>query len=167
MWNTTVALWCFCLWSVQAHSVECFVLNNSGSLNQSHVTAEGWAKGRVWEPKSSAATGWVEEGNEDRGREKTWMEKEKIINYLLESRKRAQCDETTYEQQRFSPFLKCRCRQLSQPEDNIGQLPVLSEWVFCQGQSGFVHHKFQHKWMTPVEHQKHTSALTGPCSLPE
>lgn len=42
--------------------------------------------------------------------------------------------------------------QLSQPEDDFGQLSVLSEWVFGWGQSGFVQHEFQPKRMTPVEH---------------
>lgn len=30
-----------------------------------------------------------------------------------------------------------KCDQLNQPEDDFGQLSVLSEWVFGQGQSGF------------------------------
>lgn len=34
-------------------------------------------------------------------------------------------------------FAEVECGQLSQPEDDSGQLWVLSEWVFGWGQSGF------------------------------
>lgn len=42
-------------------------------------------------------------------------------------------------------FVEGEYGQLSQPEDDFGQLSVLSEWVFGWGQSGFVQHKFQPK----------------------
>lgn len=64
------------------------------------------------------------------------MEEERSVEKVCKKEK--ETDESTNMRMKvLSIFLEGKWGPLSQPEDDFGQLSVISEWVFGQGQSGF------------------------------